>query len=148
MPNRFQLLLLLPLACYSSRHTSTYQYEEVYVTRVDEPGHTDLYWGKTIEQTTPCVSIAYPGFDSGIDGFLVFNPDKSVNAIGVMGYYTTTDSTCRLTIKNINNEQFILWNDSVGAGKFSNVYWLTENKQLEQEQNKAYKSAVQYKPVD
>lgn len=142
MPTWCYWLLLLPLACCRSRCTSTYAYGQVSVTRVDEPGHSYLYWGKTPTKT-PCVSIAYHGFDAGVAGFLVFKADSSVAVIGMMGSYTATDSTGRLTVKYMPNEQFIPWRDSLRAGQLPNVSWLLDQPAQEQQANQASKSAVQ-----
>jgi hypothetical protein len=144
--NGLRLLVFLALTGCTSRERSTYRYGDICVTRVDEPGHSYFYWGNSTDPTSPpSVSVDYHEYGSSLDGYMVFNPDKSVTIIGVMGLYLTTDSTHPLTIKAPPNEQFIPWRDSIDS-RYQNVVRLKSEEAVERRENLANKSAVQVSP--
>jgi hypothetical protein len=89
--------------------------------------------------------VDYHAYGESLAGYMVFNPDKSVNIIGVMGYFETTDSKHPLFIKHPPNEQFIQWHDSI-AGHYRNVVWLRSDEALERQENAVNKSGVLVSP--
>ncbi|RFP64389.1 hypothetical protein D0N36_14470 [Hymenobacter lapidiphilus] len=91
--SQLPLLAFLALFGCSSRHQSSYRYGDICITRVDEPGHSYFYWGTSARSATADVSVDYHEYGSSLDGYMVFNPDKSVSVIGVLGYFQTTGST-------------------------------------------------------
>jgi hypothetical protein len=139
-----QLLLLTFLAFFgcSSRHEYIYRYGEVSITRVDEPGHSYFYWGtRTDQSVAPDVSVDYHEYGSLLDGYLVFNPDKSVSIIGVEGYFQTTGSQHPVALLHPPNERFVSWHDSL-AGRYRNVVRLISEEDMERRENAANKSTV------
>lgn len=134
------VLFFLMFAFLSCRNDIIkYQYDDVVITRVDRDGEARLYYGDFDNKFPDSyIKIEYSGFNSGISGYLVFHPDKSVHVISEGGgYYTSSNlENSKLMISEISRN----FSDSI-KGKYDRVLYLSSIG-LEQELNKKFNSNV------
>ncbi len=138
------ILFLYIFLAFSCKHEIIkYSYNDVVVTRVDTDGQTKLYYGD-LDNNFPdsFIKIQYSGFNSGLSGYLVFQPNKKVQVFSEGGgYYTSSfGENSMLFLKDYENSKGVFFNDSI-KGRYDRVLYLS-GMGMEEEINRKNNSRV------
>lgn len=116
------------MASCSKQKVIKYKYSGVTITRIDKNAATYFYYGDYDRNYTKYnIKVEYSGFNNGIDAYLIFQPDKTVEIIHVMGKFKAESEYAKNSIqfKEVNNIQFLDWKDSL-EGNLNNVIHIVD----------------------
>jgi len=139
------VLFLTLISCEDKERFIHYTYNGVTITRVDKGNKIWLYYGDFDDvKLLPkqCITITYSGFDGLVEGYLVFNENKTVKVIRIDGRFNTIITSDSLKMEEFDrNIEFIRWDDKI-KGNFQNVYFLSDLRKREVKINYENNSAV------
>ncbi len=138
------IFLFILLSCTNSE--SRYIYNGVTVSRVDKDGEVRFYYGDINDENAkhPSVKVEYSGFNSGVDGFLLFKSDKVVEVINYGGGYFTQskDAGKQITIKDYDNHELDSLINQKPANRM-NLIRISDVRKLEEQRNREHRTGVQ-----
>jgi len=123
-----------------------YKYAGTVITRIDvSNAETHFYLGE-YNNTYPqsYIKVTYHGIDAGMDGYLIFLPNRKVDVVGCYGLFEKVGNDTNLCIRDfIDNGFFMRWEDSIN-GKYNNIIRIAnEDNSYERKENLEGHSKVQ-----
>lgn len=104
------VLLFIFIGCNNSRITQ-YKFKETIITRVDYDGKTNFFYGACGNinncPQTDFVIAEYYGFNNGMDVFMVFKNDSTVELIHYGGEFLKKVGQSRIKIPQYSNDRLI-----------------------------------------
>lgn len=121
-----------------------YEFNNVFVTRIDEGTESRFYYGKYENgKNLPSsfVKSTFSGFNSGMDAYLIFKPNN-VKIYHSMGYFENIGNTD--SIKEIDNTEAstFYYNEDKVSGKYDSVCRVSDILSREKELNLTNNSKV------
>jgi hypothetical protein len=120
------------------------------VTRVTEGTNDYFYYGKYDLGSLPesYIASSYQGFDGGMGGYLIFGSNR-VELIRLYGIFKKVGPDQRITLKEMDNMEFLKWKDSLGAN-YDRVSFLYSAVNVEKRtnQNNRTKVNIKYENTD
>jgi len=102
------LLLFIFIGCNNSKIIQ-YKFKGVIITRVDYEGKTNFFYGSCGSinscSTTDLVIAEYYGFNNGMDVFMVFKNDSTVELIHYGGEFLKKIGQCRIDTPQYSNDK-------------------------------------------
>lgn len=141
------LLITLITSC-SNEKVIFYEYNGVTITRVENGNLNYFYYGRFDKREYPenYIISEYSGLNSGMQAYLIFNTDNTVEILNTMAYFNAEKSSPYLFIKDNHDEslKFWKWKDSLDKinGCYENVIEVNSALKLEQKRNNKNKSKV------
>ncbi len=143
-----QKLFLLAFTCLllssCNNRPIIYEYNHVFITRVDKGNNIYLYYGKYETGNYPSnyVHAYYHGFNSGIQSYLTFGKDGKVYLRNVMGYFDIIGKNQNIKIVHSDNTKFNPWFDSISNKSYNNTVEISDALNIEKERNLTNHSKV------
>ncbi|MBI3234097.1 MAG: hypothetical protein HYZ42_08645 [Bacteroidetes bacterium] len=142
------IIIISILFCYScsdNKIRTIYEYEGVFVTRIDEGTESHFYYGKyAIDNSLPSsyVRSYYSGRTAGMDAYLIFKTNH-IEVYHLMGTFDKLGM--EEDIKIINNPKSRTFNfnfDDKVQGNYKHICRVSDSKTHEQELNTKNHSKV------
>lgn len=135
--------VILLLSCTNKK--ITYSYDDTIVTRIDKDGEVTFYYGDLEDSTNehPFIRASYSGFNSGVDAFLKFNDDRTVELIHYgMGSFTQSDKgNSKIYMKDYENPELDSLIKSYGEN-YQNLIRVSDVIKIERKRNFENRSQV------
>lgn len=141
------LLISLITSC-STENVIFYEYNGVTITRVENGNINYFYYGRFDKGEYPdnYIKSEYSGLNSGMQAYLVFNKNKTVEILNSMAFFSTEKTSPNLILQNSEDEslKFWKWINSINEfnGCYENVIEVNSVLKQEQERNKKHQSKV------
>jgi len=97
------ILIVVVLSSCCGLHTEVkYQYQDIVITRIDECGETNFYYGDGQNDSSGRVWVEYSGINDGFKGYLKFSKNGKVVILSGDGYFQTENiDTSRFEYRRI-----------------------------------------------
>lgn len=111
-------------SCDDKKRITLYEYDGVYVTRIDNHTESYFYFGKFKDEYNlpkSYVKSHFNGFNSGIDAYLIFN-QNSVEVYYSMGHFENIGKKGNIKVINSPKSRTFNYNfDDKVRGRYNNV---------------------------
>ncbi|EKT3958490.1 hypothetical protein NTJ28_002506 [Flavobacterium psychrophilum] len=140
------VLAMFIVSCSVKKNFIYYSFKDVTVTRFNkEPNEIYFYYGKYKNDDklpNSYIKASYSGFDGGMEGFLIFKENKTIEIIRVYDSFSKVGDDKHLMLnETIENVDFIDWKDKIN-GNYHNVIELSNILKTEKIINKKNNSKV------
>lgn len=118
-----------------------YEYEGVTITRIDKSNGIYFFYGKCPDIKSDCrksyIKATYRGFNSGMQGYIVFNNDKTVKVISNAAYFEQIGENTNLYLskKKENSTESSNWIRKAYEIGYPNVRYISDSINEEKEKN-------------
>ncbi|MGB1206247.1 MAG: hypothetical protein ACPG5B_11405 [Chitinophagales bacterium] len=136
--------ILLFLSC-DEQKVIYYEYNDIVVTRIDKGNKIYFYYNKCNNKSIPCsnsyVLATYSGLNSGMNAYLEFKPNKTVDIIRIYGDFEKTGNDISINLINMSNIAFFEWEKNINQN-FNNIAEVWDITNLEKKRNLKNNSKV------
>lgn len=148
VPFVFSLIFLIFIGCNNNKFIK-YKFKGTIITRVDYEGKTNFFYGSCGNikscSDTDLVVAEYYGFNNGMDVFMVFKNDSSVELIHYGGEFLKKIGKCKIETPQYSNDKLNEILDDYRRRNFG-IIRLSDFLELEKKfpENSNSKVSVQY----
>lgn len=138
----FNIIACLFMSCSGQEKFIYYNYNSTVITRLNIEGDIYFYYGHYANsETLPTsfIKLSSQTSDGLISGYLVFKESK-VELIRIEGSFETHDRNNKLVLREMNNREFIKWQDSIK--NYDNIVKLSDVIDIEKVENIKAKTKI------